>query len=121
MPSNNAQGYPYPVGTDRVMDGDDSIKNLADAVGTKVGARVVSGQNSVLLNNAASGNTAVTFPVGAFTQIPRVVVAVATATTGAYAIQSAVSTSGFTLTGVSRSGSAITSTVWCDWIAHQLT
>lgn len=32
MPSATTRGYPFPVGTDRVMDGDDSIKALAEAV-----------------------------------------------------------------------------------------
>lgn len=32
MPANTTNGLPYPLGTDRVADGDDAIKNLAEAV-----------------------------------------------------------------------------------------
>jgi len=32
MGSTTSKGYPFPVGTDRVMDGDDAIKALAEAV-----------------------------------------------------------------------------------------
>jgi hypothetical protein len=43
MPGNTTYGYPYPVGTDRVADGDDAIKALADAVQAKLGV-IKSGQ-----------------------------------------------------------------------------
>jgi hypothetical protein len=36
MGANTANGLPYPVGTDRVMDGDDAIKALAQAVDSAV-------------------------------------------------------------------------------------
>lgn len=32
MPSTTTKGYPFPVGTDRVMDGDNAIQALAEAV-----------------------------------------------------------------------------------------
>lgn len=32
MPANTTHGLPYPLGTDRVMDGDNAIKALAEAV-----------------------------------------------------------------------------------------
>lgn len=32
MPANTPNGFPYPLGTDRLMDGDDSIHNLATAI-----------------------------------------------------------------------------------------
>jgi hypothetical protein len=37
MGSNTPNGLPYPVGTDRVMDGDDAIKALALALDTGSG------------------------------------------------------------------------------------
>jgi len=49
--ANTAKGYPYPVGTDRVMDGDDAIHSLATAVET-------------LLGVAASGSVVVTLTTG---------------------------------------------------------
>lgn len=72
MPSTTTKGYPYPVGTDRVMDGDDSIKSLAEAVDTKLG---VGAAGVVTINVSAStpASGAVTFPVGRFTTTPVVV------------------------------------------------
>jgi len=32
MPANTSHGLPYPLGTDRVMDGDDAIRGLAEAL-----------------------------------------------------------------------------------------
>lgn len=32
MPANTAHGFPYPLGTDPISDGDDQIKALAEAV-----------------------------------------------------------------------------------------
>ena len=32
MPANTTHGLPYPLGTDRVMDGDNAIKALAEAL-----------------------------------------------------------------------------------------
>lgn len=32
MPAATTKGYPYPVGTDRVMDGDNAIQALAEAI-----------------------------------------------------------------------------------------
>jgi hypothetical protein len=68
------KGYPYPLGTDRVMDGDDVIHELAEAVDTKTG---VSASGTAItpvpsgLNNPT--NVTVTFPVGLFTAPPAVV------------------------------------------------
>lgn len=36
MGSNTAHGLPYPVGTDRVMDGDNAIQALAETLDTKL-------------------------------------------------------------------------------------
>jgi hypothetical protein len=62
-----AKGYPYPVGTDRVMDGDDAIRALAeslDADATRV-TKATSGGQSVpsqvsapIVWGAATVNTA---------------------------------------------------------------
>lgn len=35
MPGTTTNGLPYPVGTDRVMDGDNAMQSLAEAVDTK--------------------------------------------------------------------------------------
>lgn len=72
MPSTTPKGFPYPLGTDRVMDGDDAIRNLATAVDGSVGAHA-AGTVSITTPSADTGaTTAVTFPVGRFTTAPRV-------------------------------------------------
>lgn len=73
MTANTARGYPYPVGTDRVMDGDDVIHSLADKVNDQLGASA-SGSGTLPAPGAADGLTtlAVTFPVGRFVTAPLV-------------------------------------------------
>jgi hypothetical protein len=74
MPSNTSLGFPYPLGSDRLMDGDDAIKALADFLNARTGV-TAQGQ----FTSAASGTagavvtTAVTFPAGRFTAVPAVV------------------------------------------------
>jgi hypothetical protein len=65
--ATTAKGYPYPVGTDRVMDGDDAIHSLATAVETMLGV-AAAGQAVVPIvaaNTAAS--ITVVLPAGRFT------------------------------------------------------
>ena len=68
-----AHGYPYPLGTDRVMDGDDAIKALAD----KIEARLTGGlcTGNVTMNNIAAHAKqyqVFVYPVGMFTAPPQV-------------------------------------------------
>jgi hypothetical protein len=64
MGSTTTKGYPYPVGTDRVMDGDDAIKALAEAVdsdsaftrATTLGQTLVAATANNISWNAASPN-----------------------------------------------------------------
>jgi len=74
MPANTAKGYPYPVGTDRVMDGDNDIRALAEAVDTKVGL-ACSGKVTPPVPGALNTpvSVAVTFPAGLFSVAPIVV------------------------------------------------
>jgi hypothetical protein len=75
MPANTPKGYPYPLGTDRAMDGDDSIHNLATAVDTKAGVAasgIAASPVPGALNTPVS--VAVTFPAGLFTATPNVTV-----------------------------------------------
>lgn len=68
-----SRGYPYPLGTDRVMDGDDAIHALAQAVEDKLGGPQITGPAAVpALAAGASSSTAVTFPAGRFTVAPNV-------------------------------------------------
>jgi hypothetical protein len=73
MPGNTAHSYPYPLGTDRVMDGDDSIKNLANAIETKCAASASGTAVTpacIALNTPVS--VSITFPAGRFLSAPRV-------------------------------------------------
>lgn len=72
MPANTAKGYPYPLGTDRVMDGDDAIKALASKIPQVQGGAA----NVAPVANAVASlvvNFPVPFPVGT---VPHVVATV---------------------------------------------
>lgn len=70
MPANTPKGFPYPLGTDRVTDGDDAIHNLATAIDTRVGV-IAAGLVSVPVSSGQSlGSVAVTFPAGRFSAVP---------------------------------------------------
>jgi hypothetical protein len=71
------KGYPYPVGTDLVKDGDNAIQSLATVVDTQLPARVWVGFTQVNVSGTSSATIVVTFPVGRFTQTPRVFATVA--------------------------------------------
>lgn len=75
MPSTTTNGYPYPLGTDRVMDGDDSIHALADKVEANLKAGVLAGTVSgqIPANGTESPPVTVTLPVGRFLTPPVVV------------------------------------------------
>lgn len=60
-------GFPYPVGTDRVMDGDDAIKALAEALDPRTVKAIATGSITVATTGTpATGSVTVTFPVGRF-------------------------------------------------------
>lgn len=70
MGSTTSKGYPYPVGTDRVMDGDDAIKSLAEKVDAALGVQA-AGQVSCPVAAASTTYTVtITFPAGRFTAAP---------------------------------------------------
>jgi|SRR5262245_638040 len=80
MPGNTpVRNLPYPLGTDRLMDGDDTIKALATAVENMVQAQALS-MTVVTANTAVS--VQVTFPV-AYSAAPFVLVGMMTAATPA--------------------------------------
>jgi len=92
MGSQTAHGYPYPVGTDRVMDGDDAIRALAEKIDANVAAGFYAATINVTIPTAAdtNGSAVLTFPAGRFTT-PPLVLAVATSTTPTVIQASAVS------------------------------
>lgn len=69
--ANTPLGYPYPVGTDRVMDGDNVIQSLAEAVEAKLGV-YRCGSVTIPTPDTAVGTVSVTFPAGLFTAVPAV-------------------------------------------------
>lgn len=91
------KGYPYPVGTDRVMDGDDAIKALAEAVDSDAlytrattvgqGSLVVNTATPVLWNPAAPNGAALTKTSTSVWTVTKA---------GLYVITAGVLTTGFT-------------------------
>lgn len=118
MPANTPKGYPYPLGTDRVTDGDDAIHSLATAVDTKLGV-ACSGQ--VALNIVTGGTAvtvAVTFPVGLFSVVPITLATFA----GTANVSSGAGTQGPTTTGVNVSGvRSGAGNLNVNWLAIQTT
>lgn len=118
MPANTPLGFPYPLGTDRLADGDDAIKNLATAVDTKLG--VAASGSGVLSNVSTTATTlAVTFPAGRFTAAPTVLTAQSAGNpTNNNVAVTGVTTTGCTLVAQRFSG---TGAVTVTWYAVQLT
>lgn len=59
MPANTPKlGLPYPLGTDRVMDGDDSIHNLANRI------ELIMGRGVITQTTNASGAVILTHNMG---------------------------------------------------------
>jgi hypothetical protein len=115
MPATTPKGYPYPVGTDRVADGDNAIQALATMVDTAAG---VLASGLVGIPALGAQTVAVTFPVGRFTVAPLVALTSnATASTSNPVSLGAVSvtTAGFTVSANRASGGAYS----VYWIAHQ--
>lgn len=106
-------GLPYPEGTDRVMDGDDAIRALAEKLGA-----TAAGQATVVLNNAPSGSVAVTFPAGRFTS-PPVVNATAYGTTTYIANNGGATVNGVNIGCRYYGGTATTANVVLSWQAVQ--
>ena len=120
-------GLPYPVGTDRVMDGDDAIKALAERLDGTTAAQasvpfaMAAGQSNVVISAATQGQVAVTFPAGRFTVIPAVQMSVnSAAASNMYALRmnAAPTTAGFTaVANIAASGSV---TIPVAWLAVQM-
>lgn len=66
------KGYPYPTGTDRVVDGDNAIQALATAIDTVLGLWAC-GQVTIPITAPQTATAAtVTFPASRFTAPPQV-------------------------------------------------
>lgn len=116
MPAATTKGYPYPVGTDRVMDGDDAIKNLAQKVDDNLKAGIASGVATAAMNGTTDGTPlGVTLPAGRFTVAPNVVVCVSAGGAGLWATNSGPTTTSFSI--VLHTRSADSSSWPVTWIA----
>jgi hypothetical protein len=117
MGSTTTQGYPYPLGTDRVMDGDDAIKALAEKADANAGA-TASGRASASTTNTPSGTVVVTFPAGRFVAAPTSVVACAYQASTYIVSTSTITATTVTLTIRYYLGSNTTATIECCWFAR---
>jgi len=119
--ANTSRGYPYPVGTDRVADGDNAMQALAEKVDSQLGYGICSGDAIIPAPGTAgaSASVSVTFPVGLFTQPPKVVGSVAAAVPSAFygvTVSTITTAAGTTLYGSRLTGPA--STIPVQYIAH---
>jgi len=126
MPDQTASDWPYPLGTDRVMDGDDMMKATADLLEDRVGGGFASGL--VIIDAPSALDTPVrahvNLPAGLFTAPPNVIVGLfATAPGHAFVAVDRdtaghpVSKDEFWVLG-SRSVGPL-GDIGCYWIAHQ--
>ena len=119
MGSTTKKGLPYPIGTDRVMDGDNAIQALAEAV--DVGKGIVFGTVNCVATNSASGQGVITFPVGAFTAPPVVVAMPNGIVSGSqsvwYANATAVTATGCNINILHRDGTSATATLVVAYMA----
>lgn len=119
MPENTPTGWPYPVGTDRVMDGDDAIQALATRLDARLGYGVCSGLDVTPAPDAIDTpvTVAIVFPVGFFVNPPTVVVGVqAVHPEWVDATATEVTADGFTAAAVRHA--APLGPIQCTWIAH---
>ena len=116
MPATTPKGYPYPLGTDRVMDGDDSIHALATAVDTNLGVQASGKATIPVVSNTTNYSVSVTYPVGRFTETPHAVAtAISSAAAAVFYTVGAGNASGFAIYGQRTSGSGPFD---CYWIAR---
>lgn len=119
MPNNTPKGWPYPIGTDRVADGDDAMRAIAEKADAVVPMAQAAGFVAVNVAASVQGTAAVTFPVGRFTQSPIVVVSCSSHSTYLAAGTSAA-VGGFTAAVRQVDATAATVTVTVMWHAVQM-
>ena len=121
MPASTAHGYPYPVGTDRVADGDNAIQALAEKVEANLVGGVWSAAVTVNLTATATGaNQVVTFPAGRFTVAPVVALAVTGPSTQmGVSIAASPSTTNVTVQAMRNAAGTYPQTCTVHVVAHQ--
>lgn len=116
MPANTPNGLPYPLGTDRVMDGDDAIKALAQKVDDNVKAGIASGVvNPTMAGGLDGPGLVVTLPVGRFTVAPNVVACVSAGSSGLFITTTLASTTSFSV--ILHTRTAASGTFASTWVA----
>jgi hypothetical protein len=119
MTATTPTGWPYPEGTDRVMDGDDAIHALASRLDTLLGYGIASGVALTPVPPAYDTvvSVPVVFPAGRFTKPPTVLVSSNANHPEAVGVTSSVVTAeGFTALGARHTGPLVEIQVM--WIAH---
>lgn len=107
---------PYPVGTDRVTDGDNAMQALAERLDLLMTSRFQTGSVIVGLLTNKVGFTDVVFPFP-FTKIPRVVVASNSPDImGSFGVDPAPTINGFRAYAYRPEG-AVTYNVTVTWFA----
>lgn len=109
------KGYPFPVGTDRVMDGDDAIEALAVTIDGKLPYAVWVGSVTVPVNNTQAASAIVTIPAGRFPVAPRLTSTVRNTSVWFSYTQSISATS--VTVGVRTTGAAATANIPVDFYA----
>jgi hypothetical protein len=71
--ATTAKGYHYPLGSDRLADGDDILRSLATDCDTILGVAAAGTTAAVALPVVGTpASVAITFPVGRFTAAPTI-------------------------------------------------
>lgn len=68
--STPVYGFPYPVGTDRVQDGDNAIQALAEALESRLAGRIFVPVYNTIINGPS---IAATQPIGSSGAVPELV------------------------------------------------
>lgn len=115
------KGYPYPEGTDLVMDGDDAIQALAEAVDAKSTYGIAAGTvqvTGITVGNAQS--VTVTFPAGRFTNDVYITIGMYTSTPAQrWAAHANKSPTSVQIVGA-YTGQSSSISLWISWAAVQV-
>lgn len=118
MSPTTPHGYPYPLGTDRLADGDDVMRDLAQAIDTRLGVYAAGVVTPPIVAAGANANVAVTFPVGRFPATPAVLATPrATNPNNVRATAAGATATGVTIYGGRDSGTAVFDVMWLAVLA----
>ena len=117
MPAQTPNGYPYPLGTDAVSQGDDAIKALADTLDARMGnLAMAAGMLTGQVTSNVSVVVALTFPVGRFSAAP-MVAGIGYNTSTSFVNFSSATKDGCSMTVKHYTGTTGTYTFPFSWIA----